>query len=276
MQQLMAVNGSFPEQGPGNAQFTIGMVESFAGGYPAWGAPACTGQLLPIIQYQPLTAVIGLNFGGDGEQHIGLPNLHGRVTLGGAPIGRMTQGGLTMTWLIATMTGGDAPVLGMLVPFGGTYAPSGWAVCDGSTLPVRQNVALYQAIGAAFGGSDGLYFQLPDLNGAAPIGVGLAVALGQKVAGTIDGLGLHYLINTSGPLAPATGNGAPPAGSFYAGQVIAFAGAQVPPGWAVCDGSLLAVSGWPVLFQAIGNVWGGDGKTSFALPDLRGKMLAGG
>lgn len=275
MLQLMAVNGTFPESGQGPAQFTIGMVESFAGSFGAYGMPGCDGQMLPIIQYQPLTAVIGPIFGGDGARNIGLPNLQGRVVIGGAPIGGMTQGALRMTWLIATQAGSGAPLPGMVAAFGGSLAPSGWAVCDGSILAIAQNVALFETIGTAFGGNPQIDFMLPNLNGAAPVGVGPTMAMGQRVSGAIDGLGLAYLINATGLLPPATDNGAPPANGGYAGQVIAYAGAQVPEGWLACDGSLLQVSAWPTLFQAIGAIWGGDGKTSFALPDLRGKMLPG-
>jgi len=275
MQQLIAVNGSFPDPGGASAQFTIGMVESFAGSGPAYGAPDCIGGMLPIAQCQPLVAVIGLNFGGDGVRQIGLPDLRGRVAIGGAPIGRMTQDTLSMTWLIAVNADAGAPMLGAVVPFGGTFPPAGWAVCDGSMLPVRQNPTLFAAIGTTFGGTPGVYFLLPNLNGAAPIGVGPTVALGCKAPGAIDGLGLHYLINTDGPPAPANGNGALPSRGGYAGQVIAYAGAQLPAGWAACDGSMLAVTTYPNLFRVIGNRWGGDGRTGFALPDLRGKMLPG-
>ena len=57
MQQLLVMNGVFPQGGPAPAQFTIGMIESFAGSYPAYGARPCTGGTLPIMQNQPLAAV---------------------------------------------------------------------------------------------------------------------------------------------------------------------------------------------------------------------------
>lgn len=275
MRQLLLVNGTFPQGGTGGARFTIGMIESFAGSYPAYGAAPCIGGMLPVSQHQPLVAVIGMNFGGDGMRQIGLPDLRGRVAVGGASVGRTTQGALTLTWLIATDADSAAPMLGAVMPFGGGFAPQGWAACDGTMLRIPDNVALFNVIGTAFGGTPGIYFQLPDLNGAAPVGVGPVMPRGGRASGAIDGLGLTYLINLTGPVAPVSGNGAAPAGGGYAGQVLAFAGAQIPEGWAICDGSMLAVSTYPALFQAIGNSWGGDGRTSFALPDLRGKMLPG-
>jgi microcystin-dependent protein len=54
---------------------------------------------------------------------------------------------------------------------------------------------------------------------------------------------------------------------------IRIAGFNFPPaGWARCDGSLLPISENDVLFNLIGTTYGGDGQTTFALPDLRGRM----
>jgi microcystin-dependent protein len=275
MQQLIVLNGSSPESGAGNAQFTIGMIQSFAGSYAAYGMEACQGSTLPIVQNQPLFAVIGTSFGGDGMNNLAVPDLHARVAIGGAQVGRGNQNVLVVTWLIAIQAGPDAPMPGAVVPFGGNDAPQGWALCSGQTLPIFQYPALYQAIGTAFGGNGETNFLLPNLAGTAPVGVGPGTSLGQKIPGTTAGLGLNYIINANGPLAPDGGNGQPPANGGYAGQVIAYAGSQIPQGWLACDGSVLQISAWPTLFQAIGSIWGGDGKSSFALPDLRGKMLLG-
>lgn len=45
--------------------------------------------------------------------------------------------------------------------------------------------------------------------------------------------------------------------------------------WAVCDGALFPVSQYPILCGILGNAWGGDGTTNFAIPDLRGRITAG-
>ena len=44
-----------------------------------------------------------------------------------------------------------------------------------------------------------------------------------------------------------------------------------PQGWMICDGSVLQISQYPSLFAAIGDTFGGDGHTTFAIPDLRGR-----
>ncbi len=55
------------------------------------------------------------------------------------------------------------------------------------------------------------------------------------------------------------------------GEIRLFAGAYAPAGWAWCDGALLKVADRKPLFDKIGTTWGGDGKTDFAVPDLRGR-----
>lgn len=51
-----------------------------------------------------------------------------------------------------------------------------------------------------------------------------------------------------------------------------FAGNFAPAGWAFCDGQLLAISENETLFQLIGTTYGGDGQSTFAVPDLRGRV----
>ncbi len=61
----------------------------------------------------------------------------------------------------------------------------------------------------------------------------------------------------------------------YIGEIRLFAGNYAPEGWAMCDGRLLAIGDNDALFSLIGTTYGGDGRTSFALPDLRGPHGAG-
>ena len=61
----------------------------------------------------------------------------------------------------------------------------------------------------------------------------------------------------------------------YIGQVILFAGNFAPRTWAFCDGQLLAINQNQALFSIIGTIYGGDGRTTFALPDLRGRVAIG-
>jgi len=61
----------------------------------------------------------------------------------------------------------------------------------------------------------------------------------------------------------------------YIAEIRLFAGNFPPAGWAFCDGSLLPISEYDTLFNLIGTTYGGDGQTTFALPDLRGRVQIG-
>lgn len=57
----------------------------------------------------------------------------------------------------------------------------------------------------------------------------------------------------------------------YVGEIRMFAGNFAPSGWVMCDGQLLLISENETLFQLIGTTYGGDGQTTFAVPDFRGR-----
>lgn len=58
----------------------------------------------------------------------------------------------------------------------------------------------------------------------------------------------------------------------YVGEIRMFAGNFAPSGWMFCEGQLLPISENETLFQLIGTTYGGDGESTFALPDLRGRI----
>jgi microcystin-dependent protein len=58
----------------------------------------------------------------------------------------------------------------------------------------------------------------------------------------------------------------------FVGEIRMFAGNFAPVGWAFCDGQLLPISGNEVLFQLIGTTYGGDGDSTFALPNLQSRI----
>jgi microcystin-dependent protein len=61
------------------------------------------------------------------------------------------------------------PYIGEIRMFGGTFAPVGWAFCDGSILQISENEALFQLIGTTYGGDGQQTFGLPDLRGRIPV-----------------------------------------------------------------------------------------------------------
>jgi microcystin-dependent protein len=59
------------------------------------------------------------------------------------------------------------------------------------------------------------------------------------------------------------------------GQIMPFAGTMTPRGWALCNGAQLAIQPNQALFSLLGTYYGGNGVTTFALPDLRGRAILG-
>ena len=293
MMQLIDVGGAYPERSGTPPANTLAMVHSFAGNYPAFASATCSGQPLKVMQNQALMSLIGPLYGGDGIETIDLPDLRGRTPAGADPaggysIGTVSGGSLTMTYMIAVEAAagppGSYPMLGAIGLFAAGFAPSGWLAADGSPFAIEQNVPLFETIGSAFGGNGQSFFELPNLNGRAIVGAGAGpglapVAVGQAIDNSashlVSGLGINYLINVAGAPPPDGGDGGFPQSADMLSEVIAFAGSAAPAGWALCDGSLLPVAQNEPLFALIGTTYGGDGKESFALPDLRGRMLTG-
>lgn len=78
------------------------------------------------------------------------------------------------------------------------------------------------------------------------------------------------ILTSTGPdTAPVWGVG------FPIGAYTPYGGATAPTGWLTCDGSLKAIASYPALFAAIGALWGGDGITTFAVPNMPGRIPIG-
>jgi len=60
------------------------------------------------------------------------------------------------------------------------FAPQGWALCNGQTLPINQNQALFSLLGTTYGGNGQTTFQLPNLRGQVPIHMGSGHTLGER------------------------------------------------------------------------------------------------
>ncbi len=201
--------------------------------------------------------------------------------------------------------GGNVPLLGEIRLFAGNFAPGGWALCDGQLLSIAQNTALFSILGTTYGGNGTTNFALPDLRGRNPIGTGQgaglsSVILGQDVGNAAVTLNVsqlpvqHYPLppngnQTTGPVGggQAFANDQPALGLNYilaeqgvfpardpepmVGDIRLFAGNFAPSGFALCQGQLLPIAQNTALFSILGTTYGGNGTTTFALPDLRGR-----
>ena len=109
-----------------------------------------------------------------------------------------------------------------------SFAPRGWAMCNGQLLPINQNQALFALLGTTYGGDGRVTFALPDLQSRVPIHAGAKHALGER-----GGELTHTLTRAEMPThthsvqasATATSGSATPSGRFLG----AAAGAYRPP-----------------------------------------------
>lgn len=79
------------------------------------------------------------------------------------------------------------PFLGEIRIFPFNFAPIGWAMCQGQTLPISQNTALFSLLGTTYGGNGTSTFQLPDLRGRVPLAMGDASGLSAYELGQAGG-----------------------------------------------------------------------------------------
>lgn len=89
---------------------------------------------------------------------------------------------------------------GMIVEYGFTAAPAGWLLCDGSAVSRTTYSGLFAIIGAAFGGGDGTTtFNVPDLRGRTPVGVGAGPGLTVRGIASSGGEENHLLTSSEMP-----------------------------------------------------------------------------
>lgn len=116
--------------------------------------------------------------------------------------------------------------IGEIRMFGGNYAPQGWALCDGRSLPITQYSALYALIGNIYGG-DATTFKLPDLRGRIPVGQGTGSGISTKTIGEMGGAETVVLNSAQLPqhtheimVSNAPGTAASPENAFWAGSTV--------------------------------------------------------
>jgi microcystin-dependent protein len=119
----------------------------------------------------------------------------------------------------------DEPFLGQILIVSFSFAPKGWALCNGQLLPINQNQALFALLGTTFGGDGRQTFALPDLRGRVPIHMGQGpglqpYTLGERGGQEVVTLTVSQLPAHTHPLLgqSALGTSASPAGAVWAAQ----------------------------------------------------------
>lgn len=144
---------------------------------------------------------------------------------------------------------------------------------EGQSLSRTIYADLFAAVGTTYGSPSGSTFSVPNLAGLRVVG-----AEGNLGAINISTIALNYAVALTGifPSTGLTSDGS--AGSLtspYLGQIMATTSTTLPSGWAWANGGLLNIAEHTALFSLLGTNYGGNGQTTFALPDLRGRSPIG-
>ena len=104
-----------------------------------------------------------------------------------------------------------------------SFAPKGWALCDGQLLPINQNQALFSLLGTTFGGDGRVDFGLPELRGRTPLHVGSGHTLGERGGEQAHTLSIaeiptHTHVSSGNSSTAATGD---PTNAFFSQPVSA-------------------------------------------------------
>ena len=352
----------------------LGEVSIFGGNFAPLGFKIANGQSLPISEYEPLFNLIGTTYGGDGETTFNLPDLRGRAVVGtgtGPASGTTYNYGFThgseevtlgvnhlpshthsiaasqteaagggqaynnMQPVLAmghrlvtagpfpsrnTFHSGPEPLLGQVIVSAASsnFIPNYQTETNGQILPINQNQALFSILGVMYGGNGQTNFALPDQRGRVLTHAGESAGpsltlqtLGQRTGqetvtlsqaqmpahdhslppspfftGSTGGgqpqnnmqptLAVNYMIALQGIFPPRDEPGAIGwTDEPFVGQIAIFSSNFAPAGWALADGAILPISQNTALFSILGTTYGGDGRTTFALPDLRGLLPVG-
>ncbi len=227
----------------------------------------------------------------------------GPVTGSGVPVAT-EQPSLGLTYLVRTAST-NALDFGEVTLFASNFAPGGYATANGQLLPIAPNAPLFTEIGNIYGGNGTTDFALPNLTGRSVVGAGSGAGLTPRSLGSVAGAATATLTASElPPLGGATGinagsqplpirqpsialdqavvlNGAfpssiePQATAPMIGQVLTYAGANLPAGQVAANGQALPINQFQAPFAVLGNAYGGDFPLTFALPDLAGRTAAG-
>ncbi len=171
-------------------------------------------------------------------------------------------------------------IVGQIVVWPVGRTPKGWLACDGAEFGANSAPQLWEVILQTYGSDGRSFAMVPSLGERRPLAAGQGPGLPDHHLGSsgddssADGGGgigfvsMPSIILTEGTFPWNAGGG-------MLGTILPFAGPEVPRGWALCDGQLLAIADYGELYSVIGVLYGGDGRTTFALPDLRGRAPLG-
>lgn len=218
----------------------VGQIALFAFSFAPRGWMPCQGQMLQVSQNTALFSVIGKYYGGDGNTTFALPDLRDMTPRG-------LQYCIALQGVYPGNAGGALASVGEMALLPYSFAPQGWANCNGQLLPVADFEALFGVLGKRYGGDGVETFGVPNLITAPPRN-------SPMPGGSIFFISQFGVMESPGALL---------------GSVQSFPLDAAPGGWVACDGQTLPIAHYSPLYSLLGTTFGGDGKTTFGLPDLR-------
>jgi microcystin-dependent protein len=142
------------------------------------------------------------------------------------------------------------PYVGEIRMFAGSFAPVGWAFCDGQLLAISENETLFQLIGTTYGGDGQETFALPDLRGRVPIHQGTSPSGTTRQMGELAGVEQVSLTTQQIPVhthpllaSTDTATDSSPAGAVHGGDVAVDLYSTIPAPLAAMSSQMLAPVG---------------------------------
>lgn len=230
----------------------LGEIRMFAGNFAPTGWAFCDGQFLPIAENEELFQLIGTTYGGDGEETFCLPNLNRRV-----PIHQGSE------YTIGEMGGVEEVTLTVQQIPSHTHAMLASNAFAQESSPGNNLYGRVRGRDAYITGTDTTSLHNFMIGGAGG---------SQPHSNMQPYLAINFIISLFGIFPTQTLDMlAVNAEPFYA-EIRIFPFNFAPRNWAFCNGQIISISQDTALFSLLGTMYGGDGKSTFALPDLRGRV----
>lgn len=226
---------------------SVGEIRMMASNVVPQNCAVCDGRALAVVDYPDLYAAIGITYGISGGGYFNLPDLRGCV-----PINRSNTDHLGST-------GGSEQVVLQT-----TQIPAHRHAMFGTSATATQSAPTFNLLAQTIRPKVAYTTTAP----------GAAYMSNQSIGNTGDQVGhdnvqpflcVNFIIALTalGPTPP------------YLGEIRVFPFGFMPVGWAPCTGQLLQINQYTALYQLLGKTYGGDGQTTFGLPNLQGSVPMG-